>query len=198
MWFTHLTDPYTLAVLPFEGGVFLLALAAGFGRMVRYARWAAYGLVVLNVVLALIGAAVMLWEICTLRPPLVLPEAPFGTYTQPTVLRLLPLPAPFVLLGGVLAFRRPGLGGLVFALLGVWGLLNALNVLGVQDLTSPPGASHTILVFDVLPALAAGALLLATSCAEHPHRRHATGSAEYALVGGSGVSEGQVSSGPSS
>jgi hypothetical protein len=162
MLFTDLADPLTRMVLLLEAAPFGLAVAALFGVLVRSARWLARGLAALSVVVALLGSAVMVWEIWTLRPPLVLPGAPFGTYTQPTVLRLLPLDIVLVLIGGVFAFQRPGFAGLLFVASGVWGALNALNVLGIQDATSPPGTANAILVWSVLPALGVGALLLAT------------------------------------
>jgi hypothetical protein len=98
MWFTDLADPSTIAVLLLEAALFGLAFAAAFfGVLVRAVRWLARSPVALSAMVAVGGLAAPVWEIWTLRPPLVLPDAPFGTYTQPTVLRLLPLEPLLVL-----------------------------------------------------------------------------------------------------
>ncbi|HEX8966834.1 MAG TPA: hypothetical protein VF937_03075 [Chloroflexota bacterium] len=170
MWFTDLAETSTRVVLVVEATLFGLALVGVFGWFVGPLRWLARGLAALAVLIGVGTFVELVWEIWTLRPPLALPDAPFGTYLQPTLLRLLPLEPLLLVVGGVLAFRRPGPGGLLFVVLGVWDLLNVLNVFGIQDAASPPGTANVILVGSALPTLATGALLLSTWWAER--RRH--------------------------
>lgn len=167
MSFPDITDPSTIATLLVEATLFGLAVAAAFlGVLVQPVRWIARGLAVLCVVYGLIGTAELVWELWTLRPPLVLPDAPFGTYAQPTVLRLLPLHELLALGGGILAFRHPGLAGLLLVAIGVLGLATFPLIGGSQDPTAPPGTAAAALVEGVLPWLSVGALLLATRRAE--------------------------------
>lgn len=109
-----------------------------------------------------------MWELWTLRPPLVLPNAPFGTYEQPTILTLagLILPLPFVAFGAVLAFRRPGLGGAFFlmsvAVTTLYGVAERL----FPDPGRPAGSDAVGFVSFQAPPLVVGVLLLSTWWAE--------------------------------
>ena len=168
MLFTDLTHPSTIAALLVEAALFGLAFAAAFlGVLIRPVRWLARGLAAVTVVLGLGGAAEMAWEMWTFRFPVALPDAPLGTYAQPTMLGLLEGLASFGLIavGAALAFRRPGLGGLLLVLSGLLSLLDTTRM-RLLDPTFPPGGFTTSLVAVVLPVLAAGALLLATRRAE--------------------------------
>lgn len=166
MLVTDFTDPSTIATLLIEAALVGLAFAAAFlGVLVRPVRWIGRGLAVLCVVYGLIATAELALELWTLRPPLVLPDAPFGTYAQPTVLRLLPLQTLLVLGGGLLAFRRPGLAGLLVLASGVIGLVTLPWIGWSQDPTAPPGTAAAALE-GALPWLSLGALLLATWWAE--------------------------------
>ena len=105
----------------------------------------------------------MAWELWTFRFPVVLPDAPLGTYAQPTVLGLVEGIAGFglVAVGAALGFRRPGLGGLLLVISGLISLLDATRM-SLLDPTFPPGGYTTAVVTVMLPVLAAGALLLAS------------------------------------
>jgi hypothetical protein len=174
MWFTDPTAPSTLAALLVEAA--LLGLAAGaafFGVLVRPARRLALGLAALGVVVGLAVVASAVWEAWTFRYPLVLPDAPAGTYAQPTLVMLLGVLVTGLLLAvaGVLAFRRPGLAGLLFVAAGAQVVVSVLRS-RVVDPTFPPGNVGGAIVAAALPALAIGALLLATWWAEQrPDRR---------------------------
>src|SRR5690348_14389236 len=91
MSFTNPSDPSTAAVLLIEVALLGLAVAGALGVLVRPVRWLARCLAALSILVALGGFAEVVWELWTFRYPLVLPEAPFGTYTQPTVVGLAPL-----------------------------------------------------------------------------------------------------------
>jgi hypothetical protein len=105
----------------------------------------------------------MAWELWTFRFPVVLPDAPLGTYARPTVLGLLMGAFSFGLMaaGAALAFRRPALGGLVLVLSGFYGLLDEMRW-RLQDPTLPPDSFTFGVVAVALPVLAAGALVLAS------------------------------------
>jgi hypothetical protein len=166
MWFTDSSDPSTRAVLLVELALFALALAATFGVLVHPVRWLARGLATLSVLVALGGFGEVVWELWTFRYPLVLPEAAFGTYTQPTVVGLAPLllVSAVVAVAGVLAFWRPGLAGLLFVASAVTFLPSVL----APGPSFPAGTSNVVLMAYVLPLLDIGALLLGTWSA---HRR---------------------------
>jgi hypothetical protein len=71
-----------------------------------------------------------------------------------------------VVVAAILAFRRPGLGGLLFVVYGLQTLLSATRS-RLQDPTFPPGNLTMAIVAVALPTLAVGALLLGVSWAEH-------------------------------
>jgi hypothetical protein len=91
VWFTEPSDPSTIAVLLVEVALLGLALAAALGVLVRPVRWLARCLAAFSVLVALLGFGEVVWELWTFRYPLILPEAAFGTYAQPTVAGLAPL-----------------------------------------------------------------------------------------------------------
>jgi hypothetical protein len=169
MWFTDLADPSTRAVLIVEVALFGLALVVTFGVLVRPVRWLARCLAALSVVVALGGFTEVVWELWTFRYPLVLPEAAFGTYAQPTVIGLAPLllVSLVVTVAGVLAFWRPGLAGLLF----IASALTFLPSVLAPGATFPAGTSNLVLVAYVLPLLDVGALLLGTWWADRRTRR---------------------------
>jgi hypothetical protein len=162
MFFGNLTHPSTIGVLVVEAALFGLALAAAYGRLVRPVRWLARGLAAVTLALGLGFAAGMLLESWMSPLPFVRPEAPLGTYADMTRLGLLVGAFTFglVALGSALAFRRPGLGGLILVVAGVWGVLDSLRTL-VQDPTLPMGSFVVGLLINLL-LLAVGALLLGT------------------------------------
>ena len=159
MWFTDPSDLSTRAVLLVEVGLLGFALAATFGVLVHPVRWLARCLAALSVPVALAGFGEVVWELWTFRYPLVLPEAPFGTYSQPTVVGLAPLlvVSVMVAVAGVLAFWRPGLAGLLFV---ASALTFVPSVVAPGD-DFPSGTPSVVLVAYVLPLLDVGALLLA-------------------------------------
>ena len=168
MWFTDPAAPSTLGALLVEAALFGLAVAvASFGVFVRPARRLALGLAALGVVIGLGGVASAVLEAWTFRYPLVLPGAPAGTYAQPTLVMLLGVLANglLVAVAGVLAFRRPGVAGLLFVAAGGQTLASVLRS-RAQDPTFPPGNICGAIVAVALPSLALGALLLATWWAE--------------------------------
>jgi hypothetical protein len=173
MWFTDPTAPSTLGVLLLEAALLGLAAAVAFrGVLVRPARRLALGLAALGGLTGLAGMAPAVWEAWTFRYPLVLPGAPAGTYAQPTLVMMLGVLANGLLLAaaGLLAFRRPGVAGLLFVAAGgqvLWSVLRSR----AQDPTFPPGNVGAAIVAAALPALVAGALLLATWWAGRRHGR---------------------------
>jgi hypothetical protein len=170
MWFTDPTAPSTLGALLVEAALLGLAGAvAFFGVLVRPARRLALGLAALGGVIGLGVIASAVWEAWTFRYPLVLPNAPAGTYAQPTLVMLLGVLVLGLLLtvAGVLAFRRPGVAGLLFVAAGGQIVLSVLRS-RVVDPTFPSGnVVGGAVVAVALPSLALGALLLATWWAEH-------------------------------
>jgi hypothetical protein len=158
--FSDLAHPSTIAALLVEAALVGLALVAASGRLAR-------GLAAVTLVLGLVGAAGMLLEAWTFPLPVVLPDAVLGTYARPTQLGLLVGAFAFgvVAVGAALAFRRPGLGGLLLLAAGLWDLLDGQRQ-RLQDPTLPPGSATFGLVAVALPILAVGALLLATRWAE--------------------------------
>ncbi len=163
MLFADLTHPSTLAVLLIEAALVGLACAAAFGgALVRPVRLLARGLAAPLVLLGLGFGAGMAIELVTVPLPFVVPDAPLGTYAQMTQLGLLLGIVQFSLtaLGAALAFRRPGLGGLLLVLVGSLSLLDEARM-GAQDPTLPP-ASLAFGVLLVVLDLAVGALLLGT------------------------------------
>jgi hypothetical protein len=169
MWFTDPTAPSTLGALLVEAALLGLAGAvAFFGVLVRPARRLALGLAALGGVIGLGVVASAAWEAWTFRYPLVLPNAPAGTYAQPTLVMLLGVLVLGLLLAvaGVLAFRRPGVAGLLFVAAGGQVLVSVLRS-RVVDPTFPSGNVGGAVVAVALPSLALGALLLATWWAEH-------------------------------
>jgi hypothetical protein len=176
MWFTDLADPSTRAVMIAEVALLGVALGVTFGVLVRPVRWLARCLAALSVVVALGGFAEVFWELWTFRYPLVLPQAAFGTYTQPTVVGLAPLllVSLLVAVAGALAFWRPGLAGLLF----IASALTFLPSVLAPGPTFPAGTSNVVLVAYVLPLLNVGALLLATWWADRPTRRGSRDAAE--------------------
>jgi hypothetical protein len=170
MWFTDPTAPSTVAALLVEATLFGLAVTVAlFGVLVRLARRLALGLAALGAVVGLGVVASAVWEAWTFRYPLVLPGAPAGTYAQPTLVMLLGVLVNGLLLAaaGVLAFRRPGVAGLIFLAAGGQVVLSVLRS-RAEDPTFPPGNVSGAIVAAALPALALGALLLAAWWAEQP------------------------------
>jgi hypothetical protein len=173
MWFTDPTAPSTLAALLAEAALLGLAGAVAFsGGTARPARRLALGLAALGGVIGLAVVASAVWEAWTFRYPPVLPGAPAGTYAQPTLVTLLGVLVTGLLLaaGGGLAFRWPGVAGLLFAAAGGQIVLSVLRS-RAQDPTFPPGNVGGALVAAALPSLAVGALLLATWWAEQRRDR---------------------------
>jgi hypothetical protein len=163
MLFTDLTDPAAIVALLVAAALFGLAFAAAFpGVLIRPAHWLASGLAAVLLALGLVGAAGMALELWTARLPLTLPDAPLGTYARMTQLGLLLGIAQFGLtaVGAALAFRRPGLGGLILALVGFLNLLEAART-RLQDPTLPQDSFVVGMAFAIL-VLAVGALALAT------------------------------------
>jgi hypothetical protein len=117
----------------------------------------------------LAGFGEVVWELWTFRFPLVLQEAPFGTYTQPTVLGLAPLllVSIVVAIAGVLAFWRPGLAGALF----VASAATFLPSVAAPGPDFPAGTSSVVLVAYLLPLVDVGVLLLATWWADRRTRR---------------------------
>lgn len=170
MWFTDPTDTSTIAVLLVEVALLGLAVAGAMGILVRPVRWLARCLAAFSVLVALLGFGEVVWELWTFRYPLVLPQAPFGTYAQPTVMGLVPLllPSVVVAIAGLLAFWRPGVAGLLF----VASAMTFVPSVVAPGEDFPAGTSSVVLVAYVLPLLDVGALLLATWWAERRgHRR---------------------------
>jgi hypothetical protein len=115
--FTDLTAPTTVAALLLEG--LLVVLAVGMLAapvLVPAGRRLARALAVVGFVWSLGMAVGLLGEAWTSDPPLTVPGAPLGTFTQPTQLGLLAfaLAQLFILVGAILPFRRSGLAGLLF------------------------------------------------------------------------------------
>jgi hypothetical protein len=102
----------------------------------------------------------MLLEPLTSRLPFVVPEAPLGTYAQMTQLGPLVGIVAFALtaVGSALAFRRPGIGGLVLVLVGLYGLLETAFK---RDPTLPPSSLAFGVVLNLL-VLVVGALVLSS------------------------------------
>jgi hypothetical protein len=173
MWFTDLADPSTLAALAVEAALFGLAIAAGVcSLLVRTVRWLAYALAALSVLIGLAGVAEAIWEQWTFGYPLTLPGQPSGTYAQPTLVMMVGVAVSslVVVAAGLLAFRRPGLAGLLFAIAGLWTLLSVTRS-RLEDPTFPPGNFTGAVVAVVLPSLVLAALLIATWRAEHRAQR---------------------------
>ena len=107
-----------------------------------------------------VGFSEVVWELWTFGYPLVLPETAFGTYTQPTVVGLVPLLlASFVVaVAGALGFWRPGLAGALF----VASAMTFVPSVVAPGEHFPPSTSIVMLVAFVLPLLDVAALLLAT------------------------------------
>ena len=150
-----------VAVLLLEAFLLVLAFAAAFlGVLVRPVRWLARALAVVTALIGVGFGAGMLLELLTASLPFVVAEAPLGTYAQMTQLGLLVGVVSFALtaVGSVLAFRRPGPGGLVLVLVGLYGLLEAALK---RDPTLPP-ASLVIGVELNFLVLVVGALVLAS------------------------------------
>jgi hypothetical protein len=157
-----LTHPFTVVALVIEAGLVGLGLLAGaFDVIVRPVRWLARGLAAVGIALGLLGAADMLSEVRSYDFPLVRPDAPLGTYVQPTTLGLLLGATQFGLLALVaaLAFRRPRLSGLLLVGWGVLALADSARV-GLQDPTFPPANILFAVIAVGLPAVAVGTLLL--------------------------------------
>jgi hypothetical protein len=169
MWFTDLADPSTLAALAVEAALFGLAIAAGvFSMLVRTARWLARGLAALSVLIGLAGVADAIWEQWTFRYPVTLPGQPSGTYAEPTLVMMVGVAVSSLvaIAAGLVAFRRPGLAGLLFTISGFWTLLSVTRS-RLYDPTFPPGNFSGAVVAVVLPTLVLAALLVATWRAEH-------------------------------
>ncbi|HEY1296785.1 MAG TPA: hypothetical protein VGJ60_27215 [Chloroflexota bacterium] len=160
MWFTDPSDPATIAVLLVEAALLVLALAAALGVLLCPVRWLARCLAASSVLVALAGFGEVVWEFWIFRYPLVLPEAAFGTYAQPTVvgLALLLLVSVIVAVAGVLAFWRPGLAGLLF----VASAMTFVPSVVAPGVDFPAGTSSVVLAAFMLPLLDVGMLLLAT------------------------------------
>lgn len=182
MLFAELTQPSTIAVLLVEASLLVLAFSAAFlGVLVRPVRWLARGLATVTALIGVGFGAGMLLELLTFSLPFVVPEAPLGTYAQMTQLGLLVGIVSFALtaVGSALAFRRPGIGGLVLVLVGLYGLLEAALK---QDATLPPSN----LAFGVqlnLLVLAVGALVLASRPSMRRHSATARGATRLTAHG---------------
>ncbi len=169
MFLADFSHPTTIAVLAVEAALLGLAFGAAFmGVLARPVRWLARGLAAVTLVLGVAGAVGMLLEMWTSPLPFVLPDAPLGTYAQMTQLGLLVGSVQFALVGvgAGLAFRRPGLGGLVLVLAGGFSLLDETRR-RVQDPTLPVASSTFGIVAVSMVVLVAGALVLAAWRAEH-------------------------------
>jgi hypothetical protein len=155
------TQPLNIAALLVGAFLLVLAFLAAFlGVLVRPVRWLARGLAIVTALIGVGFGAGMLLEFLTFSLPFILPESPLGTYAQMTQLGLLLGIVSFALtaVGSVLTFRRPGIGGLVLVLVGLYGLLEAALK---QEPTLPPssfvfGVLLNLLVFVV------GVLVLAS------------------------------------
>jgi hypothetical protein len=173
VWFTDPTDPSTLVALLVEAALLGLAVAvAFFDILVRPARRLALTLAALGAVIGLGVVASAVWEAWTLRYPLVLPNAPAGTYAQPTLLMLLGVLVNGLLMtvAGVLSFRRPGVAGLLFVAVAGQIVFSVLRSRAV-DPTFPPGNVGSAIVAAALPSLVVGALLLASWWADKRKKR---------------------------
>ena len=168
MPFADFMDLSTIAPLLIEATVFGLALATAFlGVFAQPVRWLARGLPAITLVLGLgfvVGMGLELW---TSNLPFVVPDAPLGTYAQMTQLGLLldVLTWGLIALGSVLAFRRPGLGGLFLVITGCLAVLDQIRD-GLQDL-SLPRANFIFGLELVIFVPVVGALVLATWWADH-------------------------------
>lgn len=154
--------PVAILALLAEVALFAVALAVALvPGLLRPARWLARALALVSLLVGLGGALSAIGEAWAFRYPLTIPGAPFGTYAQPTTLEMagLVLESLAVAAAALLAFRRPGLAGLLFV---AWGLLAPLAYALAADPTRPPGNGTEMMLTVALPALAVGAVLLAT------------------------------------
>jgi hypothetical protein len=166
--FTDFAHPSTIAVLLVEAALFGLAFAAVFlGIPVRPVRWLARGLAAFTLLLGLGFGAGMILELLTTDLPLVVPQAPLGTYAQMTQLGLLLGALTFALtaVGSALSFRTPRVGGWLLVLAGSLGLLDEARK-RMQD-PSLPEPSFIFGVVLLILVLAVGALALAIGRSEH-------------------------------
>ncbi|HEX8966841.1 MAG TPA: hypothetical protein VF937_03110 [Chloroflexota bacterium] len=161
MLFAEFTQPFNIAALLVEAALLVLAFSAASLRvLVRPVRWLARGLAILTAIIGVGFGAGMLLELLMFDLPFVVPEAPLGTYAQMTQLGLLVGIVSFALtaVGSALAFRRPGTGGLVLVLVGLYGLLEAALK---QDPTLPASSLAFGMLLNLL-VLVVGALVLAS------------------------------------
>ena len=167
MLFADFTHPSTIVALLVGAALAGLAFAAAFrGIATRPVRWLARGLAAVALALGLLGAVGMGFELWSSDLPLVLPDAPLGTYAQMTQLGLLVGITTFGLttLGAALAYRWPGLGGRLLVAVGLLDLVEAART-WLQDPTLPQGSLAVGVVLAIL-VLVTGTLVLAARRSE--------------------------------
>ena len=165
-----IVDLMNLSIASASIALVVLALVVALFKLnIRPVRWVLSLSAIVSLVIAIGVEVEAIWEIWTFGLPLTLPEAPFGTYEHPTVLMLLGLIVPFlfILVGAVLAFRRPGLAGLFFLAYVASAVPTFVSGLAGGFQENPTGGGGQPFTFVdwlivmLLPAIAMAARLLA-------------------------------------
>jgi hypothetical protein len=139
----------------------LFALATVHARTREFPRvtlWTTRIIVIGTIPVSLVAIGEAWWEMSNL--PFTRPGNAFGTYWEPTGLMVLGvgIMGALYLLAAALAWGRPRAAVLVYVLVGLWGIADAVQVL----LTSSRPVENTVfgVVVGAIPALALAALLL--------------------------------------